>query len=146
MGELLLDLGLALRGRDRRDRARRSRSRLPVFSCSPGTPEPASSAIAASVGILRRHDERDEAALAMADERDPLRVDAGLFAQPRDLGLDVVGLVERGRLVEVTGRRADAAIVDAQHGDARATERVGDVAKRRVGRGAFVALVLGDSG
>ena len=103
----------------------------------------------AEARILHGDERRDDRSLAVSDEPDARRIHLRTRTQPGHRGANVVG--------EVGGRRggrpgvgaADAAIVEPQHDDAAARQRVGDLAKRPIaGHGGrrFVAVLRSGAG
>src|SRR6185437_2852168 len=68
--------------------------------------------------VFCRDHRGDHSSLAVANQHNPLGVNAGLCPQPRDFGLHVIGFVEAGELSIITGGFADAAVIDTQDGNA----------------------------
>ena len=83
----------------------------------------------------------DQAAFAVADQADASRVDFFAALEKCDSREHILGKVGRSGIRDAAGRAADAAVVDAQHRDAAAREKVGQHEERLVFEDRFVTIL-----
>ncbi len=93
-----------------------------------------------NLGIPGRDGGREQTALAVPENTDPLRIDLRARPQVADRRLGIAGEVARGRRAMIPGRGADAALVVAQAGNAAPGQVLGDEA------GGMIALDESRSG
>ena len=94
------------------------------------------------LAVARCHDGGYHSALAVANDAHALGVDFFLFAQEVESGLGVVGKIERRGILHFALRAAGAAVVAAQHGDAVASQVVGQHEEGLVAQQLLVAVLL----